>query len=330
MLPITALLGSQPMTSLVAVSSTLPALLQPVAEQARQMIRNRHASSTRRAYAADVLVFRAWAEQHGLQTVPAAPEAVALFLTAEATDGRKPSTLSRRMAAIRYIHTEAGLSNPCESDVVKATMAGIRRTAGVAQRQVAPATADRLRAMLDACGNDLQGLRDRALLALGFGGAFRRSELVGLTVADIEPTDEGVLVRLARSKTDQDGAGQKVPVLDGPRLRVKAALQDWMTVAGITEGPVFRTLARGGKVLPRAITDRSVADIVKKRAEQVGLDPALFSGHSLRAGFLTSAAGSGATVFAMMTVSRHRKVDTLSGYVRTAQAFKDHAGSAFM
>jgi len=209
-------------------------------------------------------------------------------------------------------------------------MAGIRRTAGTAQRQVAPATADRLRAMLDACGDDLQGLRDRALLALGFGGALRRSELVAITVADIEASDEGLMVRLVRSKTDQEGAGQKVPVLDGPRLRVRAALQAWIEAAGITEGPVFRTLTRGGNTRPRALTDRSVADIVKRRAEQAGLDPALFSGHSLRAGFLTSAATTGATVFSMMAVSRHRKIETLATYVRTAQAFKDHAGSAFM
>jgi integrase len=225
---------------------------------------------------------------------------------------------------------DPALPVPTDAKIVRDAMAGIRRTVGSLQRKAAPATADRLKAMLDACDSSLQGMRDRALLALGFGGAFRRSELVALTVADIEQTDDGLLVRLMRSKTDQEGRGQQVPVLDGPRLRVRAALADWIAAAGIVDGPVFRTLGKGGRILPRALTDRSVADIVKRRAEQAGLDPVLFSGHSLRAGFLTSAATAGATVFAMMAVSRHRKVDTLSGYVRSAQAFQDHAGSAFM
>jgi integrase len=228
------------------------------------------------------------------------------------------------------LHRESGHANPCDHELVAATMAGIRRTVGAAQRQAAPATADRLRAMLDACGDSLQGKRDRALLAVGFGGALRRSELAGIQLDDIEATPEGLRIRLRQSKTDQDGRGQTVPVLDGRNLQVKQALADWLTASGITGGPVFRTLGKGDRVLPTAITGRSIAGIVKRRAAQAGLDPEQFSGHSLRAGFLTSAAGAGATTFAMMAVSRHKKVDTLAGYIRTAQQFKDHAGQAFM
>jgi site-specific recombinase XerD len=327
------------MHPVVTIEQHLPAIPQPVSDRTRQVIRSRHAESTRRAYAADVRAFDAWVRAKGLgDALAASPAVVADFLTEQADAGLKPATLTRRLAAIRYMVAEAqelgrldpNVPVPTDAKVVRDAMAGIRRTVGTAQRKAAPATADRLRAMLDACGDGLQGLRDRALLALGFGGAFRRGELVALTVADIEATADGLMVRLVRSKTDQEGRGQQVPVLDGPRLRVKAALEDWIAAAGITEGPVFRTLGKGGRVLPRALTDRSVADIVKLRAEQAGLDPALFSGHSLRAGFLTSAATAGASVFSMMAVSRHRKVDTLAGYVRAGQAFRDHAGQAFM
>jgi site-specific recombinase XerD len=327
------------MPDIVTIEQHLPAMQRAVSDRTRQVIRSRHAEATRRAYAADVRAFDAWVRDKGLgDALAVSPAIVADYLTEQADAGLKPATLTRRLAAIRYMVLEAqelgrldpALPVPTGAKVVRDAMAGIRRTVGMAQRKAAPATADRLRTMLDACDDSLQGLRDRALLALGFGGAFRRGELVALTVADIEQTDDGLLVRLMRSKTDQDGRGQQVPVLDGPRLRVKAALADWIAAACITDGPVFRTLGKGGRVLPRALTDRSVADIVKRRAEQAGLDPAMFSGHSLRAGFLTSAATTGATVFSMMTVSRHKKVDTLAGYVRAGQAFKDHAGSAFM
>ena len=318
------------MHALTLTASAYPVGLQVEVDQARQFIRARHADATRRAYGSDVLAFKAWADERGLVALPATPEVVAMFISSQAVLGKKPATLQRRLAAIRHLHREAGLVSPTDSETVTAAMSGIRRTAGAAQRQAAPATGDKLQAMLACCGDDLQGRRDRALLAIGFGGALRRSEIVALTVADIELTDAGLRVHVRRGKTDQEGAGQVVPVLDGPRVQVRAALADWIAAAGIEGGAVFRGLGKGSRVLPGALTDRSVADIVKRRAEQAGLDPAEFSGHSLRAGFLTSAAAAGAGLFKMMDVSRHRKVDTVRGYVRMAEQFKDHAGSGFM
>jgi site-specific recombinase XerD len=308
----------------------VPASLVSQVEQVKTLLRNRHAESTRRAYAADLLAFKSWADEHGVEALPATPQSVALFLAAQASEGKRPATLQRRLAAIRHLHREAGYPSPTDAEVVTAAMAGVRRTLGAAQRQVAPATAERLQAMLAACGTDLVGKRDRALLALGFGGAFRRSELVALRVEDLEFATEGLKVRVQRSKTDQDGAGQTVPVLDGPRLSVKAAISDWMTAAGIDSGPLFRRLIKGGTVTPDSLTDRSVANIIKERAEQAGLDANQFSGHSLRAGFLTSAAANGADLWKMAEVSRHRKIETLRTYVRQAQAFQGHAGAAFM
>ncbi len=162
------------------------------------------------------------------------------------------------------------------------------------------------------------GYRDKALLAIGFGAALRRSELAGLRLEDLEFTDRGIVVTLPRSKTDQEGRGQTVGVLDGQRLKVKERLLQWLEVSGIKEGRIF------------PVTDRQIANIIKAKAKRAGLDPNLFSGHSLRAGFITSAANSGADVFRVMDVSRHKSVNTVRGYVRRAQLFVGHAGSAFM
>jgi site-specific recombinase XerD len=164
---------------------------------------------------------------------------------------------------------------------------------------------------------------------LGFAGAFRRSELVALDVEDIEQCATGIKIAIRHSKTDQEGHGATIGIVRGSIACPVAALQAWRDAAGITTGPVFRSIRKGGKVEAR-LTDQSVADIVKTHAERVGLDPALFAGHSLRAGFLTSAAKRGVSIFKMMDVSRHRSVDTLRGYVRDAEIFKDHAGAGLL
>ena len=182
-----------------------------------------------------------------------------------------------------------------------------------------------------ATGDDaIAALRDRALLLLGFGGAFRRSELVALDVADIAETKDGLLVTIRRSKTDQEGRSTLVAVVRGKIACPIAALIAWLTAAGISDGPVFRPITKGGRVRPTRLTDRSVANIVKYHAARLGLDPTAFSGHSLRAGFLTSAAARGASLFKLADVSRHKSMDTLRGYIRDAEVFKDHAGQGLL
>jgi len=318
------------MSNLIPAGGALPVNLAPAMESARGYVEASRSSATRKAYAADWQVFCGWCQDQGLAPLPATPATVALFLAAEASRGRKPATVTRRCAAIRFAHKLQGFSTPTGEAAVTEVLAGIRRVHGAAPRRVAPATAERLVSMLAACGSDLRGLRDRALLIVGFGGALRRSELVAIRVEDVEVTADGIKVTLPRSKTDQEGAGQVVAILDGPRLRVKASIAAWKAAAGIEAGPLFRSIMKNESVQDRAITDRTVADIVKARAKAAGLDPAMFSGHSLRAGFLTSAASSGAGLFKMMEVSRHRSVETVRHYVRRAELFKDHAGAAFM
>jgi integrase len=137
-------------------------------------------------------------------------------------------------------------------------------------------------------------------------------------------------VTVRRSKTDQEGIGQVVAILAGTRLKPVEAMMTWLETASITEGPLFRAIDRHGNILPEALSTRSIAEIVKKNARRIGLDVGQFSAHSLRAGFITSAAKSGAGLFKIMDVSRHRSVETVRGYVRDAEMFKDHAGQDFL
>jgi site-specific recombinase XerD len=275
-------------------------------------------------------LFQGWCTQHGVVALPASPETVAAFIATEAERGTKASTIGRRMASIRYAHKLAGLPIPTDDERVRATARGIRRTIGTAAVKKAPATNDKLLAMVAIQDVTIAGLRDRALLLVGFAGAFRRSELVALDVADIVETAEGLRVTIKHSKIDQEGAGAIIAVVRGSVACPVAALKAWLTAAAITEGPLFRRVNKGGRVLPNRLTAQSVALIVKARARRIGLKPEDFAGHSLRAGFLTSAAKRGASIFKMLDVSRHRNIDTLKGYVRDGQLFTNHAGNGLL
>lgn len=287
------------------------------------------AGGTRRAYASDYRHFAAWCSRSGTIPVPAAIETVAAYLAHLAGSGLRVSTIDRRAAAIAYAHRRAGHDTPTHAEPVRAVLRGIRRTHGAAVDRKRPATADALKAMLRKLPRSLIGTRDRALLLIGFAAALRRSELVALDVEDLELHDEGIVVRIRRSKTDQEGRGHAVAVPRGSRLRPCEALQDWLAAAGIAEGAVFRRVGKGGRIGGR-LTDQSVALIVKGRARAAGLDAAAFSGHSLRAGFVTSALEHGADLLRVMDVTRHREVRTLQAYDRRLKAFRNHAGKGFL
>jgi site-specific recombinase XerD len=319
------------MSTGLTISHRAPGPVIPAAdaERARGYANAEKAAATRLAYRADFLIFRAWCEERQLNAIPASPATVAAFLAHEASRNVKASTIGRRVAAIRYAHKLAGLDTPTDDERVKATVRGIRRTLGTAKSKKAPATAERLLAMAANTGAGLKGLRDRALLLLGFAGALRRSELVALDISDIEETPDGMKVTIRQSKTDQEGAGQVIAIPFGRIACPVAALKEWITIAGIQSGAIFRSVNRHGRVGGR-LTDQSVSDIVKEHAARLRLNPQQFAGHSLRAGFLTSAASRGASIFKMMDVSRHRSVDTLRSYVRDAELFKDHAGAGLL
>jgi site-specific recombinase XerD len=316
--------------AVVEAAQNVPATLGLDLASAVDLAKAEKALSTRKAYGTDFRIFKAWCDGKGVGSLPAIPETVAAFLAAEAGAGVKPSTLSRRVAAIRYAHKLAGVETPTDAEGVKATMRGIRRTFGGARNKKAPAVAAKIRSMVATAPEGLAGLRDRALLLLGFAGAFRRSELVALDVADTEENETGLLVTIRGSKTDQERQGVTIAIARGDVTCPVKALRAWLDAAGIEAGPLFRPIDKAATVAASRLTCRSVANIVKAYAARAGFDANTFSGHSLRAGFLTSAAAKGASIFKMMDVSRHKSVDTLRGYVRDAELFKDHAGAGLL
>jgi site-specific recombinase XerD len=316
--------------SLIA-SSTAPSLgLAPDLSQAAAYARAEKADATRRAYRSDFQIFRTWCDEKGACPLPCPSEVVAGFLAREVRRGVKSATLARRLAAIRYAHKLAGHPSPTASEVVKVTLRGIKRTLRTIPKRKAPATADKIVAMAMSTGSGSKGRRDRALLLLGFAGAFRRSELVALDVSDLQFCDGGLRVKIRHSKTDQNGQGATIAIVPGMFACPLKATHDWIDGARITSGPLFRPISKSGRVLRRRLSDRAVAEIVKGGAARIGLKAEEFSGHSLRAGFLTSAARRGASVFKMMEVSRHKSVETMQVYIRDAELFRDHAGSGLL
>ena len=261
-------------TSLALTSERTPPpdAIRDELEQAGGYARAEKAAATRKAYWKDFESFGVWCHERGLDVLPAAPESVAAYLAFEARHGTKPSTIGRRCAAIRYVHSIGGHPIPTADERVKAVVRGIRRTHGVAPRRIAPATADCIIAMAPRPDGTLTALRDRALLLLGFAGAFRRSELVALDVADIEEVPEGLRVTIRRGKTDQEGRGAVIAIVRGEIACPVTALRAWLDAAEITDGPLFRPIRRGGHVQPTRLTDRSVANIVKQpcRAGRTG------------------------------------------------------------
>jgi integrase len=256
------------------------------------------ALATRQAYASDWRRdFAAWCASRGATALPAHVGIVAAYLSALADSGRKSSTIGRRAAAIGYHHKMAGYEPPTNQEAVKAVLRGIRRTIGTARAGKAPATADLIGQMLALCQDNMIGRRDRALLCRGFAGALRRNELCALQVADLTEVPDGLRILIRRSKGDQEGQGQEIAIPRGYKLRPVEAVQTWLAAASISTGPMFRAVGRSGRVSCAALADDSAARIVKRYARRVGLDPAPYAGHSLRSGFLTSAAESGASVW---------------------------------
>jgi len=298
----------------------------PSLEQVREYIRASKAESTLRGYQSDWRHFCAWCEAHNLGPLPAASETVASYI-AGCADHLKVGSIQRRLNAIAEAHKAVGLESPTHSAIVANTMKGIRRTLGTAAAQKTAALTDDIRAMVDATDTGIIGVRDRALILLGFAGAFRRSELVGLDVEDCAFGKDGLTVTLRRSKTDQQGAGRKIgiPYGSNPETCPVRVLQTWLELAAIADGPVFRSISRHGHLRPGRLSGIDVARIVKKLAERAGLDAARYAGHSLRAGHATSAAIAGASERSIMNQTGHRSVQMVRRYIRDGSLFRENS-----
>jgi integrase len=274
-------------------------------------------------------LFKAWCAKQQASPLPADSRTVAFYLTDAATRYRA-TTLDLHLAAIAYAHRAAGLPIPTTHQAVREVRTGVRRTHGAAARGKAALMTEDLRRLVSLLDDSPVGLRDRALLLIGFAGAFRRSELVGLDVEDLEFTPRGIRVELRRSKTDQEAEGRPVGIPYGsvPETCPVQAVERWLAhvrsvLPGYDRGPLFLRLDAGRRIRLGRLSDRGVARVVQRWAERGGLDPLRFAGHSLRAGLATSAAAGGVSERAIMNQTGHRSLTMVRRYIRDGELFRD-------
>lgn len=303
--------------------------LEALAEETREHLLNSKAANTRRAYQADWTDFADWCRQHNRTPLPALPETVALYLT-HCAHGLKPSTIQRRIATISEAHRAKDYESPTKSTLVRSTWQGIRREKGIAPQGKEPALTDHIHMMVDHLPKGkLLSTRDRALLLVGFAGAMRRSELVGLNFDDVVDTEDGLIVNIRRSKTDQLGSGRKIglPFGSNPLTCPVRSFRAWIREANIQDGPLFRAVDRHGNVSAERLSDQTVARVVKRALKASGRDAEKFAGHSLRAGLATQAAMGGASERSIQEQTGHKSLIMLRRYIRDGSLFRENAAA---
>jgi len=301
------------------------------------------APNTLRGYRSDWAEFTTWCTRARLDPLPAGPATITGYLTELARAGAKVGTMSRRLSAIRFAHQLHDHPDPTTGARVVAVWEGIRRTHGAPPEQAAPLMPPELFDVLAACPQtktwktrgrpaepDLAGLRDRALLLVGFFAALRRAELAALTVDQINTHDRGLVLTLPRSKTNPRGDHTELVVLPRAAATTRCpvtALHTWLHTAGIIDGPVLRPISKGNRPLLRPLHPESVNQLVQNAVARAGIDPARYSAHSLRAGFVTYAHLRGASDRAIAHQTRHRSLATIGTYVRIYEAWDDNAAT---
>jgi len=286
------------------------------------------APNTRHAYRHDFNRFRLWCNCRSMDYLPSKPEILVLWIDHLVEKGKSLATIRRSVSVIRAAHNMANLPDPCTKDV-KAILAGVAKTIGSATRQAEPLTLPRLRQVISIIPGDLRGVRNRALILLGWFAALRRSELVAVQVEDLEQCPEGLVLTVRRSKTDQEGQGRKIaiPKVADSALDAVSAVSAWIDASQIKTGYLFRAIGRSdretpdqlaifGKTKPNPLTPRSVALIVQRLAKLAGLPWKKFSGHSLRSGFATTCAAAAVPTIDIQKVTGHKTAAQLAVYIR--------------
>lgn len=290
--------------------------------------------NTRTTYSSALRQFETWCLVNRQPSVPTNPGVVAAYIVELACAGKSMSTVTVALAAIRAAHLDAGHRNPVGHRLVEQTMAGLRRTHGTAARSNARAfdVAELTRILASIPGDTVSGKRDAAILLLGFGGAFRRSEISALTRGDIELSAAGIKVTVRRSKGDQTGHGAVVGIPAGNKNATcpLRAVRAWLAVRGKLRPaePVFCRVTRTGAVLPGRLSPQSINTILQTRAAAAGVDTERLTAHSMRASHVSVAARAGAPLQTIMETSRHKTLGSLTGYIRDARAIEDSSGQA--
>jgi integrase len=308
-----------------------PASLEELIQKAKTFVAAAKAPATLKAYRNDWRDFESWCCDHRLPSLPSTPESVALYI-ADRASTLASGTIARRLTSITKAHQAAGFTDSPATTrhfVVGETLKGIRRTIGTAQHGKAPLLSADIQRIITARRKDLLGLRDAALVLVGFAGGFRRSELAGIHICDLKFSTDGVVVTVRKSKTDQESAGREVGLPFGSSSQTcpVLALRQWLDAAKITDGPVFRSVGRYGHVSRRGLHKDSIGKLLKRAAARAGMNVDPLGGHSLRAGCVTQAAMNGVREFIIMKQTGHKTIATLRRYIRSGEIFRENAAA---
>ncbi len=288
------------------------------------------ANNTLRAYKSDFKDFGSFCAKHGFNAMPTEPKVVSLYLTHLSTNS-KMSTLRRRLVSIGVIHKLKGHYLDTKHPVIIENLMGIKRKKGSIQVGKKPILINHLKEIINVIDDQkiekIKKLRNRTLILIGFGGGFRRTELISIDYEDLDFVDEGVKITLKRSKTDQFGEGlvKGLPYFTNDKYCPVTSLKNWMNLSKIKTGPIFRRFAKGSILTGHRLTDQSVVLIIKNCLKIAGIENQNFSGHSLRSGFATVAAESGADERSIMAMTGHKSTQMVRRYIKEANIFKNNA-----
>ena len=305
--------------------------LKALQEETLLNLQSSKANNTVRAYKSDFNDFGLFCAQNGFKSLPSEPKIVSLYLTHLSTRDIKMSTLKRRLVSIGVIHKLKGHYLDTKHPIIIENIMGIKRRKGSIQKGKKPLLINSLKMIINVIDEynklDIVKLRDRSIILMGFSGGFRRSEIVSLNYDDLDFVPEGLKINLKRSKTDQFGEGsvKGLPYFDNTQYCPVLSLKNWLQVSNINSGPLFRRFSKGSKLSENRLTDQTVALLIKKYLKLAGIDNKNYSGHSLRSGFATTAAESGAEERSIMAMTGHKSTEMVRRYIKEANIFKNNA-----
>ena len=299
-------------------------------EETLENLKSSKANNTLRAYKSDFRDFGAFCAKHGFNSMPSEPKIVSLYLTHLSTN-TKISTLRRRLVSIGVVHKLKGHYLDTKHPVIIENLMGIKRKKGSIQIGKKPILINHLKKIINVIDNQkiekIKKLRNRTLILIGFGGGFRRTELISIDYEDLDFVEEGLKITLRRSKTDQFGKGmvKGIPYFTNEKYCPVISLKNWINLSKIKTGPIFRRFAKGSILTSNRLTDQSVVLIIKDCLNLAGIENKNFSGHSLRSGFATVAAESGADERSIMAMTGHKTTQMVRRYIKEANIFKNNA-----
>ena len=305
--------------------------IKALQEETLLNLQSSKATNTIRAYKSDFKDFGLFCAQNGFKSLPSEPKVVSLYLTYLSTKDAKMSTLKRRLVSIGVIHKIKGHYLDTKHPSIIENIMGIKRRKGSVQKGKKPLLINNLKLLINVIDQqkceEIKKLRDRSIILIGFSGGFRRNEIVALNYDDLDFVHEGLKLSIRRSKTDQFGEGmiKALPYLDNSKYCPVISLKNWIDTSKIKSGSLFRRLTKGSRLSDNRLTDQTVALLIKKYLQLAGIESKNYSGHSLRSGFATSAAESGAEERSIMTMTGHKSTEMVRRYIKEANLFKNNA-----